>query len=79
MLLHFISKKDLGYQWNMRMGLRDDKDDCPFRRNFSGFIQWSVQTLSGLPGKVLRIQKGDFRASPCHHLLGGGLGMKSHG
>lgn len=60
MLPHFVSKEDLG--------LNDDKDDCPFRRNSAGFIQWSLQTPSGFPGKVLRSQEGegrDFRASPC--------------
>jgi len=63
----------------MRRGLRDNKDDCPFMRNSAGFIQWSLQTPSGFPGKVLRSQAGEFRASPCQHLLRNGLEMKSRG
>lgn len=59
------------------MGLRNDKDDCPFRRNSADFIQWSLQTPSGFPGKVLKSQEWDLRTSPCHHLLGDGLAMKS--
>lgn len=46
------------------MGLRGDRDGCPFRRNSAGSIQWSLKTPSGSPGRVLRSQEGDFRAFP---------------
>lgn len=57
----------------MRLGLREDKDDCPFMRNSAGFTQGSLQTPPGFPRKVLRIQEGDFRASPSHLLSRGWL------